>query len=59
MSEIVRQLREEIISNNVDFLKDKLFFEFGVFQGESLSMFYDLYKIIENYNNNCLFLERK
>ena len=55
MSEIVRQLREEIISNNVDFLRDKLFFEVGVFQGESVSMFYDLYKKHLNIENTLFY----
>lgn len=43
------KLREDIVSNNKDFLQNKLFLEFGVHKGESLLEFYKLYK---NYGIN-------
>lgn len=43
------KLREDIVSNNKDFLQNKLFLEFGVHKGESLLEFYKLYK---NYGVN-------
>jgi hypothetical protein len=55
MSEIISQLREDIVSNNVNFLKDKSFFEFGVYEGKSLLMFYDLYKKYLSIENSSFY----
>ena len=44
---IKTSLRNELVSKNSDFLRDKLFLEFGVHKGESFLEFYNLYK---NYN---------
>jgi len=51
MTEAIQQLREKTVAENIDFLKDKSYFEFGVFEGNSLLMFYDLYKKYSNTQN--------
>ena len=38
-----RDFRNTIVSNNIDFLQDKLFLEFGVMQGHSIIDFYGAY----------------
>lgn len=55
MSKIIAQLREEIVSNNVNFLKDKSFFEFGVYEGASLLTFYNLYKKYMSIENTLFY----
>lgn len=43
-------MRYDVISKNAEFLKDKLFMEFGVWSGTSISNFRDLYKgLIPSY----------
>ena len=38
-----KSFRSELVSDNVDFLNDKLFLEFGVMDGNSILDFYNSY----------------
>ena len=39
-----KQFRDNLISNNINFLNNKLYLEFGVMGGNSMIDFYNLYQ---------------
>jgi hypothetical protein len=47
MENKIRDIRTGLVKNNKEFLKDKLYMEFGVHSGKSLLQFYNLYKKYE------------